>query len=84
MTKAACPNCDSENAYRTSEPVSAGGGYAPNYLPGLAGFLGSSKVHLVVCRDCGLMRVFAAPEALERLGESKKWQRIEVESPSDW
>ena len=33
-----CPNCHSKNIYKSKE-VSAGGGHAPDYLPGLGKFL---------------------------------------------
>lgn len=32
-----CPECGSSNLYLSKE-VSSGGGYAPNYLPGLSSF----------------------------------------------
>jgi predicted nucleic-acid-binding Zn-ribbon protein len=72
---APCPNCNSNQLYQ-SEPVSAGGGHAPNYLPGLGSFFRAEQFQLVVCRDCGLTRFFARPEALAKLGESGKWHRI--------
>ncbi len=68
-----CTNCGSRNQYR-SEPVSAGGGHAPNYLPGLGGFFKAEKFHVVVCRQCGLTRFFAREVALEKLGQSEKWR----------
>ena len=70
-----CPNCGSGNLHR-SKPISAGGGYAPNYLPGLGRLLRSGKFELVVCRDCGLTRFFAGPEAREKLGQAGQWQRL--------
>ncbi len=81
MDKAgSCPNCGSRALYRSPE-VSAGGGYAPNYLPGLArGFAGlfrtSEKFVLVVCADCGLTRFFARAEARALVGDSKQWTRV--------
>lgn len=74
-----CPNCGGNNLYR-SEPVSAGGGYAPNYLPGLGGFWCSAKFELVICRDCGLTRFFANREATEKLADSKRWKRVDAPS----
>ena len=70
-----CPECGKGNLFR-SVPVSAGGGHAPNYLPGLGGFWGTAKFQLVVCRDCGLTRHYAAREALAKLTESTKWTRV--------
>lgn len=71
----ACPNCGGTNLYRSDE-VGAGGGYAPNYLPGLGGFWTSGKFMLVLCADCGLTRFFAAAEARAKLAGSPKWQRL--------
>ena len=70
-----CPNCRSGNLYESKE-VSAGGGHAPNYLPGLGSFFRSERFLLIACGDCGLTRFFARPEARSKLPESTKWQRI--------
>jgi predicted nucleic-acid-binding Zn-ribbon protein len=67
-----CPECGRDNLYSSSD-VSAGGGYAPNYLPGLGSFFTSAKFTVIVCKDCGLTRFFASPEALGKIGESDKW-----------
>jgi predicted nucleic-acid-binding Zn-ribbon protein len=72
----ACPNCGQRNLYQTKSPVSAGGGHAPNYLPGLGGFFRTERFTVVVCRACGLTRFFARQEALEKLTESSKWERV--------
>jgi len=74
-TIAPCPNCRSSNLFRSKE-ISAGGGHAPDYLPGLGGFLCSEKFVLVVCAECGLARFFARPEATAKLAESPKWTRV--------
>ncbi len=70
-----CPNCGGRTLYR-GPATSSGGGYAPTYLPGLGRFLSSAKFVLVVCRDCGLTRFFAEPEARARLKESGKWTAV--------
>ena len=70
-----CPGCGGNTLYRGPE-TSAGGGHAPNYLPGLGSFLRSARFTLVVCRDCGLARFFAAPEARKKLMESSKWKSL--------
>jgi predicted nucleic-acid-binding Zn-ribbon protein len=70
-----CPNCDGGNIFVTAKDVSAGGGHAPNYLPGLGGFFAAEKFKVVVCSDCGLTRLFATRTAREKLRESEKWQR---------
>jgi predicted nucleic-acid-binding Zn-ribbon protein len=71
-----CPECGSRNLYRSKE-ISAGGGHAPDYLPGLGrSFLFSEKFYLVVCQDCGLSRFFARAQAREKLSQSSKWTRV--------
>jgi predicted nucleic-acid-binding Zn-ribbon protein len=78
-TVSTCPNCGSGDLFRSRE-VSAGGGYAPNYLPGLGGFFGAERFVVVVCRDCGLSRFFARRQARERLRDAKKWTRVSASS----
>lgn len=70
-----CPTCGSSNLYK-SKSVSAGGGYAPDYLPGLGGLFSASKFHLVLCKGCGLTRFFAEPEAIAKVSNSSKWTRV--------
>jgi predicted nucleic-acid-binding Zn-ribbon protein len=71
-----CPNCGGESLFRSPE-ISAGGGHAPNYLPGLGSFFVAEKFVLVVCRDCGLTRFFARPQARAKLPQAKKkWRRL--------
>lgn len=69
-----CPECGRSNLFSTN--VSSGGGYAPNYLPGLGSFLRGTKFRVLVCQDCGLTRFFAPPEATAKLKDSSKWKRI--------
>ena len=69
-----CRNCGSSELYATE--VSAGGGYAPDYLPGLGTFWRSAKFTVVACRNCGETRFFAPVEAIFKLDEGKKWQRL--------
>ena len=71
-----CPNCGGGNLFRSNKAISAGGGYAPNYLPGLGRLLGSGRFRVVVCRDCGLSRFFAEREATDQLTDSAKWKRV--------
>jgi predicted nucleic-acid-binding Zn-ribbon protein len=70
-----CPECGSKTLYQGPQ-TSSGGGHAPNYLPGLGGFFSSAKFVLVVCRDCGLTRFYAQPEARAKLSDSKKWKAV--------
>jgi predicted nucleic-acid-binding Zn-ribbon protein len=78
-TLAPCPNCGGHTLYQGPE-TSAGGGHAPNYLPGLGAFLRTARFELVVCRDCGLTRFFASKPARAQLKESRRWRAV---SPSD-
>jgi len=71
-----CPNCGGGNLFMANKDVSSGGGYAPNYLPGLSGMLAQEKFKVVVCADCGLARFFARSSATSKLAESSKWHRI--------
>ena len=70
-----CPECGHSNLY-VSKDVSSGGGYAPNYLPGLGTFFSSAKFTLLVCKDCGLTRFFASQKALDALPGSKEWSKL--------
>jgi predicted nucleic-acid-binding Zn-ribbon protein len=78
-TLAPCPNCGGNTLYQGPE-TSSGGGHAPNYLPGLGRFVLSARFTLVVCRDCGLTRFFASPQARAKLKEARKWSPV---TPSD-
>jgi DNA-directed RNA polymerase subunit RPC12/RpoP len=69
-----CPDCGSRTLYR-GPATSSGGGHAPDYLPGLGtSWFRSARLVLVVCRDCGLTRFYAQPEARRKLGASGKWK----------
>lgn len=75
MNPTSCPDCKGRNLYE-GPPVSAGGGHAPDYLPGLGTWWRAERFHLVICRDCGLARFFASKEAREKLADSPKWKRL--------
>ena len=75
MAGVACMDCGGHELHRTTRPVSAGGGYAPNYLPGL-GRWSAEKFYIIVCRGCGLTQWFARHEALDKLPHSSKWERL--------
>jgi predicted nucleic-acid-binding Zn-ribbon protein len=70
-----CPNCGGKNLYK-SENVSAGGGHAPDYLPGLGRFWSAEKLNVVLCKDCGLLRFFARESATAKVDTSTKWTRV--------
>lgn len=70
-----CPECGQGNVY-SSGGVSAGGGYAPNYLPGLGSLFSAATFTIVVCKDCGYTRCFASADALAKISGSDKWRRL--------
>jgi predicted nucleic-acid-binding Zn-ribbon protein len=72
---APCPDCGSRTLYQAKD-VDSGGSGGPDFLPGLGRFILSAKFTLVVCRDCGLTRLFAQPEARAKLKDSKKWKAV--------
>lgn len=76
MAITACTNCSGKRLYKSRKEISAGGGYAPNYLPGLGTLLKAGKFQVIVCVDCGLTRFFASPEARAKLSASPKWERV--------
>jgi predicted nucleic-acid-binding Zn-ribbon protein len=72
-----CPDCGSRTLYRGPAISTRSGGHAPDYLPGLGkSWFQSAHFVLVVCRDCGLTRFYAEPEARKKLGEAKKWKLV--------
>jgi predicted nucleic-acid-binding Zn-ribbon protein len=73
---ATCPECGKSNLYKSIAQVSAGGGQAPNYLPGLGTIWSAAKFNVVICQDCGLTRYYTAKEGLEKLSKSDKWKRL--------
>jgi len=49
----------------------------PDYLAGLGKhWFQPAEFVVVVCRDCGLTRFYAEPEARKKLGEAKKWKPV--------
>ena len=77
MAISACPNCSSKRLFRAKKAAGSGGGYAPDYLPGLGSSIWrGATFDVVVCQDCGLTRLFASPEARGKLPESDKWERV--------
>ena len=74
-TMTTCPECGNKRLYAT-DGVSAGGGYAPNHLPGLGTFFSAAKFTVVVCKDCGLTRFFASASARDKLDSSNTWRKL--------
>lgn len=73
-TKLTCPNCGSDDIYKT-KPISAHA-HATNLLPGLGEFLSYARMIPTVCSDCGLIRYFADEKACGKLKHSKKWKKM--------
>ena len=71
---AKCLNCGSDSLYVAR--AGSGGGYAPQFLPGLGSFLHSAYFHLVACSDCGYVQFFMDENAKTKLTQSKKWEKI--------
>lgn len=73
-----CPECESKNCYRPKNEVAAVGAGGPDLLPKLSsGMFKLPKMTPIVCGDCGLIRFYAADEALELMRDSKHWERLE-------
>ena len=69
-----CPECKSNNVYRYKQQIDAAGGYGPDLLPKLApNIFSHAKCLPLVCADCGYIRLYASPEALRKLENSKHW-----------
>jgi predicted nucleic-acid-binding Zn-ribbon protein len=70
-----CPGCGGNTLYERKD-VGAGGSHGPDLLPSLGRFISSAKFAVVVCRDCGLTRFYAQPEARAKLKDSRKWKLV--------
>lgn len=71
-----CPHCGGDDLYVTSKPVPAGGGYAPDLLPGLHPWYRSARLHAVLCAKCGYYAQFAEEEARRAVQSSPKWRKL--------
>lgn len=69
-----CSNCGSKNLFLYKRTVNAGGGYAPNFLPGLSHT--PERFNVVVCGKCGLVKFFARESTIAKLSRAKSWQNI--------
>ena len=68
----ACPECGGASLYVTS--AESAGATGPVLLPGLGTFLSYAMMQVVLCRDCGLLRFYAAEAARSRIAGSSAWQ----------
>lgn len=73
----ACPECGERNLHRTT--MAGGGQAAYSILPGLGGLFVQAGWEVVVCGDCGLIRLYADSAALDKLKTTNRWCRVSVE-----
>ena len=72
-----CPECNSPNVRQYARPVPAAGGYGPDLLPELRKSMFSSATFLpVLCLDCGLIRLYASPEARKKASNYPHWKEL--------
>jgi hypothetical protein len=71
-----CAHCGGKQLFVTRKPIHAGGGYAPDLLPGLHPWYRGGRLQLVLCADCGLLQAFADPQAREALPTSSRWRPL--------
>lgn len=69
-----CPECGSRELF-VHGGIDARGGYGPDLLPGTSKLFSSGKMRAVVCKGCGLVRYYAAQEALSRITGERGWHR---------
>jgi hypothetical protein len=68
-----CSACSGKDIYMTETP--AGGGYAPDLLPGAHPWWRSGRLEVYVCGTCGYFQYYVPEGALAEVRESKKFRR---------
>jgi predicted nucleic-acid-binding Zn-ribbon protein len=71
MKVADCPNCGGSELYRSVSTTPAKGWFGPDLLPQLEW----GQFRVVVCKDCGLTRLFASAVDRRALGTGA-WERL--------
>lgn len=66
-----CKECGSSDIRTTL--VSAGGGHAPDLMPGAHPWWKSGQLEVYVCCACGYFQYFVPENALQEVRESKKF-----------
>ncbi|HEV7765291.1 MAG TPA: hypothetical protein VGQ76_09835 [Thermoanaerobaculia bacterium] len=69
-----CGECGTSNIRTTT--VSAGGGYAPDLLPGAHPWWKGAVLEVYVCCTCGHFQYFVPEAALQGVIESKKFRPL--------
>jgi hypothetical protein len=69
-----CGECGGTKIRTTT--VSAGGGHAPDLLPGAHPWWKSGKLEVYVCSTCGHFQFFVPETALQALVESGSFQDV--------
>jgi len=69
-----CPTCGGREIYTTE--VSAGGGYAPDLLPGAHPWWRGEKLEIYVCTTCGHLQHYVPEGDLAEVRESKKFRKF--------
>jgi len=69
-----CPNCGSDELY--CRRVSYGGAPHAYLLAGLGSFLHYAEFDVVLCGGCGLMQLFAEPEARQNVRSNTDWKHL--------
>jgi hypothetical protein len=73
-----CPECHGTELYETV--IDPNHGFGPPLLPALGSFMQGARLKLLLCRSCGLLRMYASQNAREKLPDSTPWSRVEPET----
>jgi hypothetical protein len=69
-----CNECGASDIRTTT--VSAGGGHAPDLLPGTHPWWKSGRLDVYICCACGHFQYFVPDEALPEVMQSEKFTRV--------
>ena len=68
-----CSECGGTNIRTTT--VSAGGGHAPDLLPGTHSWWHTGSLEIYICLGCGHFQFFVPSDELSDVAESKNFTR---------
>lgn len=68
-----CSECGGSEIYKAE--ISAGGGYAPDMLPGAHAWWRAGKLEAYVCGSCGHYQFFVSEEHLAKVKQSKGFRK---------